>query len=186
MPYTEHGHWYGGGEPTQPGPRLVAKCGGPGICEECTRQAGTEWLAPMTQTAPYPELLYGLVDRLTYKAGWRFSLADIDRGQGSEGLTLVINLTGPDSYHTERTISVNHYMIVPAASYDERAWQWWLLQQLLAVESHEACEFFQIDGDRPYAPNHGPGRDPYQLLELGSMADAQTSFRGIRKGGASA
>jgi ferredoxin len=40
MPYTTHGHWYGPGEPTQPGPRLVAKCGGPAICYDCSVQAG--------------------------------------------------------------------------------------------------------------------------------------------------
>lgn len=138
-------------------------------------------MTEMTQTAPYPELLRDLVDHLTYKDGWSFSLQDIARGQGSQGLTLVILLTGPDSYHPERTISVQHLMIVPAASYDERAWRWWLLQQILLVEQHEACEFFQVDGERPYAPNHGPGRDPYQVLELGTVADAETSFRGVRK-----
>jgi hypothetical protein len=93
----------------------------------------------------------------------------------------VINLTGPDSYHPERTIRVNHYLIVPAASYDERSWRRWLLDQVLLVESHEACEFFQIDGQRPFAPNHGPGRDPYTILELGTVEDAETSFRGVRK-----
>lgn len=40
MPYTQHGHWYGPGEPTQPGPALVARCGGPGLCEACAVQAG--------------------------------------------------------------------------------------------------------------------------------------------------
>jgi hypothetical protein len=140
-------------------------------------------MADMTQVGSYPAFLRGLVDQLTYKAGWHFSLQDINRGQGSQGLTLVILLTGPDSYHPGRVISVSHYMIVPAAAYDERAWQWWLFQQIMAVEQHEAAEFFQIDGQRPYPPNHGPGRDPYQILELGTVEDAETSFRGVRKGG---
>jgi hypothetical protein len=143
--------------------------------------AGADPRPTMSQTAPDPELLRGLVERLTYKDGWRFSLKNLDRGQGSSGLTLVINLTGPDSYHPERTIRVNHYLIVPAASYDERSWRRWLLDQVLLVESHEACEFFQIDGQRPFAPNHGPGRDPYTILELGTVEDAETSFRGVRK-----
>jgi hypothetical protein len=135
----------------------------------------------MSQTAPDPEPLRYLVDRLSYKDGWDFSLADADRGQGSKGLTLVIRLTGPDSYHPERTISVLHYMIVPPAAYDGRAWQRWLLEQILLVERHEACEFFQISGEHRYAPNHGPGRDPYTILELGTVEDAETSFRGVRK-----
>ena len=40
MPYTRHGYWFGPGEPTEPGPRLVAKCGGPGMCGVCSREAG--------------------------------------------------------------------------------------------------------------------------------------------------
>jgi hypothetical protein len=135
----------------------------------------------MRQLAPDPEVLRSLVDRLAYKDGWRFSLQDLDRGQGSEGLTLVINLTGPNSYHPERTIAVNHYMIVPPAAFDERAWRRWLFGQILLVEQHEACEFFQLDGRRPYAPNHGPGRDPYTVMEMGTAEDAETSFRGGRK-----
>jgi hypothetical protein len=132
----------------------------------------------MRQIAPDPELLAELVKRIKYKNGWQFWLSDIDRGQGSEGLTLVINVTSPDSYKPEQTIRVNHYMIVPAAAYDERSWVRWLLEQILKVEQHEACEFFQIDEHRPYAPNHGPGRDPYTVMDQGLQKDAETTFRG--------
>jgi len=132
----------------------------------------------MKQIAPFPELLKGLVKRLQYKAGWRFELSDIDRNQGSEGLTLVICLTCQDSYHPEQTMRVNHYMIVPPAAFDERSWCRWLLEQILLVERHEACEFFLIDGHRPYAPNHGPGNDPYTIFDQGTAKDAQTTFRG--------
>ena len=74
----------------------------------------------MRQTAPYPILLHDLIDRLKYKDGWRFELEDIDRGQGSEGLTLAIYLTCQDSYHPEKGNSFNvvHYMIVPSAASD--------------------------------------------------------------------
>lgn len=47
MPYTHHGHWYGPGEPTQPGPQLVARCGGPGLCPGCSREAAA---SPMPET----------------------------------------------------------------------------------------------------------------------------------------
>lgn len=132
----------------------------------------------MRQVAPDPELLIDLVKKIKYKDGWQFWLSDIDRGQGSEGLTLIINVTSPDSYHPEQTIMVNHYMIVPAAAYDERSWVRWLLEQILKVEQHEACEFFQIEDHRPYAPNHGPGRDPYTVMDQGLREDAETTFRG--------
>jgi hypothetical protein len=133
---------------------------------------------PMHQEAPDPVLLRGLIGGLEYKAGWSFSLEDINRGQGSKGLTLIIKISGPDSYHPERNISVKHFMIVPAAGYDGRSWQRWLFDQILLVERHEACEFFQIGYQRPYAPSHGPGNDPYLIRETGSELDAATSFRG--------
>lgn len=132
----------------------------------------------MTQVAPYPTILADLVKAMKYKAGWTFGLHHIDRGQGSAGLTLMIHITGPNSYHPEQSISVNHYMVVPAASYDVRSWQRWLFDQVLLVERHEACEFFQVDDGRPYAPSHGPGNDPYLIREVGSELDVRTSFRG--------
>jgi hypothetical protein len=76
----------------------------------------------MRQEAPFPVVLGRLVTSLAYKAGWTFRLVDLDRGQGSGGLTLVINITGPNSYRPWQTISVDHYMPVPPAAYDLRSW----------------------------------------------------------------
>jgi hypothetical protein len=138
----------------------------------------------LRQKAPYPDVLETLVGRLRYKPGWQLWLAGIDRGQGCEGLTLVIRITTPDSYHPDRTIVVDHYMIVDAAAYDERAWRRWLLERILLVEQHEACEFFRLVGPdgtetRPWAPSHGPGNDPYMIREPdGTVVDQRTSFRG--------
>src|SRR6266704_1899267 len=117
---------------------------------------------PMRQEAPFPSALGYLVDRLSYRPGWEFELADHDRGQGSKGLTLIITTLGYNSYHPERgeTYRVSHYMPVPPAAFDERSWRRWLLEQFLLVERHEACEFFAIGGERPFAPSHGFGQDP--------------------------
>lgn len=141
----------------------------------------------MRQEAPFPEPLAYLVARLSYRPGWAFKLADIDRGQGSAGLTLIIKTRGYDSYHPDRgeTYQVNHYMPVPPAAYDARSWQRWLFEQILLVERHEAMEFFALHDSpgsehaiRPYAPSHGPGNDPYLVREAGTEADRRTSFRG--------
>jgi hypothetical protein len=150
----------------------------------------------MKQEARNPRELFDLVARLAYKPGWRFNLADIDRGQDCNGLTLIVTAVVPDSYDPETTIGVNHYFIVPAASYDRRSWMRWLLDQVLLVEQHEACEFFRLRfvrplsggtvDKRPYAPNHGPGRNPYTIHELGTVEDAETSFRGERNEGSQA
>jgi hypothetical protein len=134
----------------------------------------------MRQEAPYPHELADLVSKLTYRPGWKFRLEDVDRGQGSKGLTLVILTKGYDSYHPERGdgYRVYHYMLVPPASYDRRSWENWLFEQLLLVEKHECMEFFTIDGKKPKAPAHGPGNDPYLVLTYGDDTDRRTSFRG--------
>lgn len=131
--------------------------------------------------APYPVELHRIIDRLQYKKDWTFYLRHLDRGQGSEGLTLIIQIHTIDSYHQNNPPqwrTVNHYMPVPPAAFEARTWQRWVLDQILLVEQHEACEFFVVDGEHPYAPNHGPGRNPYVITEVGTELDAATSFRG--------
>lgn len=139
----------------------------------------------MKQQAPDPEVLVDLVNRVRYRPGWLFELEDIDRGQGSEGLTLTITTKGYNAYHPDEgeTYRVHHYMPVPPAAFNEVSWRRWLFEQCLLVERHEACEFFQLDpdGERPYAPHHGPGNDPYIVFEHGTLQDAATSFRGVVK-----
>ena len=142
-------------------------------------------MSDMRQTAPYPQALAEIVAGLSYRPGWEFGLADIDRGQGSEGLTLVVTSLGYDTYNPDRgeTYRVNHYFIVPAAAYDRGSWTRWVLDRLVEIETHEACEFMVLDSKRPFAPNHGPGRDPYVIRELGTIEDAETTFRGERREG---
>lgn len=135
----------------------------------------------MTQVAPFPEELWELVKAVSYKSGWQFGLGHRDRGQGSAGLTLTITVFGPDTYHPKITRGVNHFFIVPAASYNKQNWQRWLFDRVRDVETHEACEWFQINGERPYAPNHGPGHDPYFIRELATDEERRTSFRGTVK-----
>jgi hypothetical protein len=73
---------------------------------------------------------------------------------------------------------VRHLFPVPPAAYNRDSWQRWLFERLLEVERHEAMEFFQIDGTKPYAPNHGPGWDPYLITQLTTDIDRRTNFRG--------
>lgn len=135
----------------------------------------------MRQVAPYPAPLRELLDDLHYTPPgrtWTFALEDTERGQGSGGLTLVINIAGPDTHDPGHFVSVNHYMIVPPAAYNRQSWQAWLFDQIGLVELHERMEFFRIGGHRPLAPNHGPGWDPYLVTTLASDTDRRTSFRG--------
>lgn len=131
------------------------------------------------QQAPYPEELADLVRRCAYRPGWLVALkADFDRGQGSTGLTLIITTATVNTYRPDEPIRVNHLFPVPPAAYDERSWRRWLFERFRDVESHECAEFFQIAGERPYAPSHGPGNDPYLIREVGTDVDRRTTFRG--------
>ncbi len=132
------------------------------------------------QKAPFPLLLQKLVNECRYRPGWMMRLATIDRGQGSEGLTLIITTMGYDTYKPNdgQHYRVNHFMPVPPAAYDERSWRRWLFEQFLLVERHECMEFFMIDGKRPYAPHHGPGNDPYNIHEHGTEREVRTMFTG--------
>ena len=128
-----------------------------------------------TQEAPFPHELQSLVDACQLDPDWSVSLQHIDRGQGSVGLTLIIRVLVYDTYHPEkgRTYRVQHWFPVPPAAYDRRSWRRWLFDQYQLVVSHEACEMFQVDGERPYAPSHGDGSDPYMIRERGTDEDAR-------------
>ncbi len=146
------------------------------------------------QYAAWPYVLEGLVARIEYRPGWTLHLADIDRdpadshGEVAGGLTLVIYADVDDAYHPLHHRPVNHYFIVPAATYNEQAWLRWIFDCLLKVEQHETSEWFQLvaggDGllvpgnSRPFAPTHGPGDDPYTIKEYASHTQRRTSFRG--------
>lgn len=136
------------------------------------------------QVAPYPEALATMVRGLDLRPSWRATLGYVDRGQGSAGLTLSVYITEPDAYHNENLRSVVHYFPVPPASYDEISWRRWLLDQMALVSLHEDMENFTIDGEKPFAPDHKPGRDPYTVIQRGTWADADVNFKGERVGGA--
>jgi hypothetical protein len=150
----------------------------------------------MTQTAPFPTALQEVVDAAMYRPGWRLFLRHEVRDQGEvkgEGLTFCVSSLGYDTYHPElgEKYRVLHTFIVPAATYDKRAWTRWVLDCLLLIEQHECCEFFTLEVDedtvrRPFAPNHGPGRNPYSIVELSTVADAETRFAGERIEGSQA
>lgn len=134
-----------------------------------------------TSSAPFPTELEHLVDGMRYRPEWVFGLhPDLDRGQGSRGCTLIITTCGYNAYHPDegQDYRVTHFMPVPPAAFNRASWQRWLLDQCLLVDRHEACEFFAIDGDHPYAPHHGPGNDPYIVWDHGDDVDRRTSFRG--------
>lgn len=151
----------------------------------------------MGQKAPFPAELADIVAHMSYRPGWRFGLHDgwRDAEQTEGGLYLSVVSLGYNTHHIDQgeTYRVEHHFIVPAATYNRQSWLRWVLDRLIDIETHEACEFFRVpepteDGSglierQPFAPNHGPGWDPYQIRELNTAEAAETDFRGKRHEG---
>lgn len=119
-------------------------------------------------------ILRALVSIVTCKPGWNFRLVEED---GST--RLVITATGPDASDPDCDISVSHYFPVPVATYNEKTWRRWIFECCRGVENHELGEWFRIYGERPFAPLHGPGEDPYLVHEFRDDIDRRTRQDGI-------
>jgi hypothetical protein len=135
----------------------------------------------MTMTAPWPEELEDLVGRARAFTGWSFHLEDGAHDDGQvTGLRLLIVVRHYDSYHPERRRSTGFVYPVPAAVYDRASWQRWLFDRCMDLWRHETGEALafayrrerhgggQVEVlERPFAPFHGPGRDPNRNVEVG-------------------
>lgn len=147
-----------------------------------TPQVDAQMQRSTSQVFPYPEELEKIVSELSYRPGWKFMLKSIERDPGSEGLTFMVRSQGYDTYNPERgeEYRVWHYFPVPPATYNRESWLEWVRDRLFEIEVHETCEFMVVDGRRPFAPNHGPGWNPYQVRTLNTVEAAETTFRGER------
>jgi hypothetical protein len=109
------------------------------------------------------EALRSVVAQVAYKDGWRlwveYKARPTEHYAGSEGDTLCIHADGvPDSTRPGETTMIEHWIAVPPTSWERAAWERWVLDQLVLVETHEAMEFYAVDGHKPFFPAHGPGR----------------------------
>jgi hypothetical protein len=129
-------------------------------------------------------VLAPLVNSTKALPGWSFEVTTNHEENDQYELQIMVRFT--DSYHSDQNRVVVHCFLIPFASYDYRAWRWWLFQQCMLVQQHELSEFFRqsvatrrdapdvLDGEfKPFRPNHAAGRNPYQVLEVGTEADAQ-------------
>lgn len=119
------------------------------------------------------DVLGDLVSRVRCKPGWDFKLVDEDGA-----MRLVITVRGRDSYDEDLPMNVRHFLPVPTTTYNERSWRRWVFEQCRRVENHELGEWFRIGDERPFAPLHGPGEDPYTVHEFRDEADALTTQDG--------
>lgn len=140
----------------------------------------------MTARGPYPLALAELVGRMRAYPGWAFRLehGTYDDGQ-VEQLRLIITVRHHNSYRPLTCAYCSgpipsratqfHYP-VPMVTFDRSSWLRWLRDRVADVHVHEdgeaiAFEYEADDGQRfvvrPFAPFHGPGRDPNRLVEVG-------------------
>ena len=127
------------------------------------------------------EQLKKIVSETKCKPGWAFSV-----GPG-EGLSWVLFITidGHNNYAAEEPFIVTHCHPVPETTYNEKTWRRWILEQCIRTMNHELGEALRFgpNEERPFAPMHGPGEDPYTIHEIRSEQDALTTQNGtLRKG----
>jgi hypothetical protein len=118
-------------------------------------------------------ILRAVVGVAKCKPGWSFELTT------KAPLELLIFVKGPDSrgeYDGERKI--RHHFPVPYATYNYKTWRRWIFECCRKVEDHELGEWFQDGDERPFAPTHGPGEDPYTIHEFRDVVDAYTNQDG--------
>jgi hypothetical protein len=133
-----------------------------------------------------PAHLAAMLPAVTYKPGWTFRLvtgpmfstgrAYLDaQATTSAGMpiclppvpvTLLIEVRTADS-DTGQTVLITHPFTVPPWPMAEGAtWARWLLDRIIDVERHEAMEFYQLAGHRPFPPAHGPGVNSYTIPKV--------------------
>jgi hypothetical protein len=114
-------------------------------------------------------ILEELVPVVSYK-DWTFTLLNRTRTTehyaGGEGLTLEIRAKVKNSLKPDEFIKFCHLMPIPPANWDWRAWERWMLDQILLVEQHETCEFFTVGDRKPFFPAHGAGGNGYEIRRV--------------------
>lgn len=123
------------------------------------------------------DILQELVSKIRCKPNWTFSVRECRDEDGSYPLRLIISIPVVDSRggYLKR---IDNYFPVPEATYNRKSWRRWVFECCIKVEFHELGEFF-LDGDeRPFAPLHGPGEDPYTIHEFRDIVDAHTNQDG--------
>lgn len=119
-------------------------------------------------------ILKALVKTVSAKPGWTFRLVE-----NEEGLRLVITDTlCANAYAPDKSFPLAHYFPVPPATYNEASWKRWIFDCCRGVENHELGEWVRWGNERPFAPLHGPGENPYVVREFRSDIDRRTTQDG--------
>ena len=123
------------------------------------------------------DILRKVVAEAKYKPGWTFHLIEED---GALRLKM-IDHDCFDAYNPDKRFPLAHFHPVPTATYNEKTWKRWVYEQCRRVENHEIGEWLRWGEDRPFAPLHGPGEDPYTVHEFRAESDARVTQSGAMR-----
>jgi hypothetical protein len=136
----------------------------------------------LSRSGSWPAELEDLVSRVRCYPGWEFRFEEgvYDDGQVTQ-LRLIITVSHVDSYEPRNPRRTHFHYPVPGVTYDRASWQRWLRDRVADVQVHEDGEWLRFAYqrpatweddvvevvERPFAPHHGPGRDPNRQVEVG-------------------
>lgn len=117
--------------------------------------------------------LVGLVPQMSYKPNWKIWIGHDIAEDGAGGWHLFIVSDTENSLNPGERIRVRHGFLIPPASYNRDTWAAWLFERVRDIETHEAGEFFRLDGEREFAPHHSNGEDPYMVWHTSDLVTAR-------------
>jgi hypothetical protein len=116
-----------------------------------------------------------LIDSITYKTDWLFAIGLFREDDEPRAWAFYVISVTADSLNPHRRMRVRHEFLIPSATWNRTTWAAWLFDRVRDVETHEAAEFFRLDGYREFAPHHGNGEDPYRVWHVSDHATARKS-----------
>jgi hypothetical protein len=105
-------------------------------------------------TGPLADLLADF----TYQPGWTFTLWHLE---GETVLAIDHDTVDTNQPDTPRTIGHRFARFTEPA--DRPTARRWLLDRIIDVHTHEACEWFTEGDTRPYDPHHNYRQHAYQI-----------------------
>lgn len=110
------------------------------------------------QTEPMREF----IERVSYK-DWKFEV---------RGLSLVITIRCECS-ETGLPRTLAHIFDARVhGEFGDRELRRMVFERIAQIERHEAMEFFKVDGEAPFFPDHTPGKDPYAVIDRTEQKNA--------------
>lgn len=140
------------------------------------------------------EPLQWILEHFTYKRGWEFRLTEREElatlHRHPEAIRSGFAKLGHLQVYVQCTDSISggttlviHNVAIPMVAFMQgwnvSLWRRWLLGAIIGIETHEACECFQLCGHRPYWPPHGTEREPGNPYRVPVLEDEHQARKGF-------